>query len=122
LQYPGISNSSSAVTRHFPIAIEFRNRCRELHWTCWAPTLPNGGQMAQLIDEYAQMVNPTGQALTWADADRRHVEHEPLTRGTLGNASDYTITGNNFYKTPFSDHRNANLAAPFTTQLDAHPA
>ncbi|HEX2748067.1 MAG TPA: lamin tail domain-containing protein, partial [Verrucomicrobiales bacterium] len=110
VQYGGISNQFLAVTRIPAIAVEFRNRCRELLDLLGSDTTPNGGQMAQLIDEYAQMVNPTGAALTWADLDACLWNMNPRTAGTLGANSDYTNHKNNFFRNVFFDHRGANMA------------
>ncbi len=106
--YAGISNQFLAVTRHPNIAIEFRNRCRELLDLLGSDTSTSGGQMSQLIDEYAQMVNPAGAPLTWADADAHLWNFHPRTAGG-GGASGYTSHRNNFFKTPYADNRGANL-------------
>ncbi len=105
--YAGVSNQFLAVTRHPAIALEFRNRCRELLDLLGSDNSVNGGQMAQLIDEYAQMVNPAGEALTWADLDAAMWNMHPRTAGTLGNSSGYTNHRGNFFKTPYADFRGA---------------
>lgn len=109
VQYGGVTYQFLAVTRRAAIALEFRNRCRELLDLLGSDATPNGGQMAQLIDEYAQMVNPAGAALTWADADAVMWNMHPRTMGTLGVNSDYTNHKNNFFRTPYFDHRGANM-------------
>ena len=108
--YAGISNQFLAITRHAAIALEFRNRCRELLDLLGSDAAPNGGQMGQLIDEYAQMVNPAGAPLTWADADAAMWNFHPRTAGG-GGASGYTSHRNNFFKTPYADFRGV---APIT--------
>jgi hypothetical protein len=105
--WPGVSNQWLAVTRRPAIAVEFRNRCRELLDLLASDPAPNGGQMAQLIDEYAQMVNPAGQALTWADADAAMWNMHPRTAGTAGTASGYTNHKSNFFRATFADERGA---------------
>ena len=106
--WAGISNQWLAVTRHPTIAAEFRNRCRELMDLLGSDASPGGGQFAQLVDEYAQMVNPSGLPLTWADADAHMWNLHPRTAGG-GGASGYTSHRNNFFKTPYADFRGANL-------------
>lgn len=103
--YAGISNQFLAVTRHPAIALEFRNRCRELYDLLGGDAAPNGGQMGQLIDEYAQMVNPTGAPLTWADADAAMWNMHPRTAGTVGATSGYTNHKNNFFRASYGDNR-----------------
>ena len=51
---------------------------------------PDGGQIGQLIDEYAQIVNPAGQALTWADLDACMWNYHPRTNGNPSNHSGQT--------------------------------
>ena len=103
--WPGVSNQWAAVTRRPAIAIDFRNRCRELLDLIASDPAPNGGQMAQLIDEYAQMVNPSGLALTWADADAAMWNMHPRSAGTVGTANGYTNHRSNFYRATFGDQR-----------------
>ena len=109
--YGGVTNQFHAVTRHAAIAIEFRNRCRELLDLLGSDNAPNGGQMAQLIDEYAQMVNPTGAALTWADADATMWNMHPRTQGTYGATNGYTNHKNNFFRASFADFRGAPIGS-----------
>ena len=87
------------------IALEYRNRAREMFDLFCTDASPTGGQLAQLVDEYAQMVNPTGQAQTWADIDQFMWNYHPNTRG---NPSQHLGQGNhkgNFYYSPFQDQR-----------------
>ncbi|MGI8602247.1 MAG: lamin tail domain-containing protein [Verrucomicrobiales bacterium] len=75
------------------INIEFKNRCRELLDLLCEDSADNGGQVGQVIDEYAQIVNPRGVPLTWADVDECMWSRHPRTTG------GHT---NNFYRTPYS--------------------
>lgn len=87
---------------HPQIALEFRNRSRELLDLVASDPSPTGGQIGQLIDEYAQMVNPTGQALTWADADAFMWNQHPRTRAS---ESLQTNHKGNFFASPYLDSR-----------------
>ncbi len=87
------------------LGIEYRNRAREMLDLLCSDDSPNGGQMAQLIDEYAQMVNPTGQALTWADIDEYMWNYHPRTRGNPNNHSGQGNHKGNWFYTPFQDSR-----------------
>jgi hypothetical protein len=85
------------------IGIEYKNRCRELLDLMLAESGTSAGQIGQLIDEYAQMMNPTGQALTWADLDAAMWNKNPRTTYTPSqyNTNHY----GNFFKTPYTDTR-----------------
>jgi hypothetical protein len=87
------------------ISLEFRNRCREMLDLMCQDDGATGGQIGQLIDEYAQMVNPTGQALTWADIDANMWNYHPRTRGNSNSHSGQTNHKGNFYYTPYQDSR-----------------
>ena len=87
------------------LGLEYRNRAREmLDLFCSDPS-PSGGQMSQLIDEYAQMVNPTGLAQTWADVDRYMWNYHPRTSGNPSSHSGQGSHKGNFNYTPFTDTR-----------------
>lgn len=64
---------------HNAIEIEFQNRCREILDLLADDPSSDGGQIGQLIDEFAEIVNPVGQALTWADLDRYMWNNNPRT-------------------------------------------
>jgi hypothetical protein len=87
------------------LGMEYRNRARELQDLMCSDDSPGGGQMAQLIDEYAQMVNPTGAAQTWADVDRYMWNYHPRTSGNPASHSGQGSHKGNFSYTPFQDQR-----------------
>ncbi len=84
------------------LAVEYANRAREILDLMASDSAPSGGQIGQLIDEYAQMVNPTGQALTWADLDAAMWNKNPRTSGGDAQTNHY----GNFFRTPYTDSRN----------------
>ena len=98
----GVIRQRNALN-HDQIAIEFRNRARELLDLVASDSSPTGGQIGQLIDEYAQIVNPTGQALTWADADAFMWNENPRTESS--NRAQTNHFGN-FFANPYTDSRN----------------
>ncbi len=112
--FAGVPDQIRAITRYPAIAIEFRNRARELLDLLCSDNTPAGGQIGQLLDEYAQMVNPTGVSPTWANADEARWCNSPKTMGN-GTASGQTSHKNNFYRTPFSDSRGSTGQGTFTT-------
>ena len=87
-----------------PLKIEFANRAREILDLLGADPSPKGGQIGQLIDEYAQIVNPTGQTLTWADVDECVWNWNPRSAGD-GSNGGFTSHKGNFYRSPFFDNR-----------------
>lgn len=110
--FAGVPESYRAITRHPALALESRNRARELLDLLASDAAVDGGQIGQLIDEYAQIVNPTGAALTWADIDNTMWNGHPRTTG--GNAappaagsvqSGQTNHRFNFLRAAFSDSR-----------------
>jgi hypothetical protein len=86
------------------LALEFRNRCREiLDLMCSDPNI-DGGQIGQLIEEFAQVVNPPYLSLTWADVDECMWNWNPRTSGENIPEGQVNHKGN-FYRTPFRDPR-----------------
>jgi hypothetical protein len=113
LVWAGAPSQSVVLARHTAIAIEYRNRCREFLSLLASDASPSGGQIGQLVDEYAQIVNPTGLALTWADADAALWSNHPRTTGTGAN-SGQTSHKNNWFRTPFTDTRGGLAGTPTT--------
>lgn len=101
----GVIRQQNSINNHAQLAIEFRNRAREISDLVASDSSTTGGQIGQLIDEYAQIVNPTGQTLTWADVDAFMWNRHPRTRGSLGDTSGQTNHLGNFYASPFTDSR-----------------
>lgn len=84
------------------LRVEFANRARELLDLTASDDSMTGGQIGQLIDEYAQIVNPTGQVQTWADVDANMWNEHPRTSS---NFSPQTNHRGNFFRTPYEDSR-----------------
>ncbi len=92
----GAPNSVVAMMRHANIARDYRNRCRELISLMGSDATAGGGQIGQLIDEYSQMINPAGQALTWSDLDAHLWNLHPRSAGGGGNTGQSSHRGNFF--------------------------
>lgn len=92
----GAPNTIRAIMRHPALALEYRNRCRELLDLMGSDGAANGGQIGQLIDQFAQIVNPAGQALTWADLDAAMWNLHPRTSGSGANTGQPSHKGNFF--------------------------
>ena len=103
--YPGVIHAHKSLLQNPALALEYRNRARELLDLLASDSTAGGGQIGQLIDEFAQIVNPAGQALTWADADAAMWNLHPRTQGSDGNAGGQTSHRGNFYRTTFYDNR-----------------
>jgi autotransporter-associated beta strand protein len=106
-------NAIRAISRWPNIAREYRNRCREVLSLMGSDGSANGGQIGQLIDEYAQFVNPTGQSLTWAKLDAAMWNLNPHTPGDGAN-SGYTSHKGNFFRATYLDGTRGGLGG--TTQ------
>ncbi len=102
-----------AMMRYPAIALEYRNRCREVLSLLGSDADSNGGQIGQLLDEYSQMVNPAGQPLTWADADAAMWNLHPKTTGSGANTGQNNPKGL-FYRSLFLDGTRGGLGG--TTQ------
>ncbi len=110
----GVPHSYAGIMRHPAIAIEFRNRCRELLSLVGGDAGSSGGQIGQLMDEYSQMVNPAGQALTWADLDANMWNLHPRSTGNGANNGQGNHRGN-FYRAVFTDARGAGTGSIAST-------
>ncbi|MCW1923586.1 CotH kinase family protein [Luteolibacter arcticus] len=103
--YPGVIHAYKSILQNPALALEYRNRARELLDLVAGDSTPGGGQFGQLIDEFASIVNPAGQTLTWADADAAMWNLHPRTQGSDSAASGQTNHKGNFYRTSYADSR-----------------
>ena len=104
--WSGIIDQNKAITSYpSTLGMEYKNRAREILDLMASDNTTNGGQIGQLIDEFAQIVNPTGQTLTWADADAAMWNLHPKTQGSDGAHNGQTNHKGNFFYTPFTDER-----------------
>jgi len=87
------------------LKIEFQNRARELLDLMGADASTNGGQMAQLIDEYARLVAPAGTTTNWAALDAAMWNYNPRTTGDPNSHSGQSSHKGNFYWSPYTDTR-----------------
>lgn len=110
----GAPHCIRAISRHPALALEFRNRCREILSLVASDPSPNGGQIGQLIDEYAQMVNPSGADLTWADLDAAMWNIHPRSAGSGANSGQTSHKGN-FYRAVYNDGTRGGLGGTQTT-------
>jgi hypothetical protein len=107
-------NAINAIKRHPGIALEFRNHCRELLSLMASDPAVSGGQIGQLLDEYAQMVNPAGQPLTWADLDAAMWNFHPRTTGST-NPTGQSSSRANFFRETFNDGGRGGLGGSIAT-------
>ena len=73
-----------------------------------------GGQVVQLLDEYAQMINPAGQALTWADVDAHMWNLHPRSTGGGANSGQSSHRGY-FYRGLYLDGGRGGLGGTTAT-------
>ncbi|MCB1130863.1 MAG: hypothetical protein KDN05_07010, partial [Verrucomicrobiae bacterium] len=100
----GAPNVFRAIMRHPAIAREYRNRCREILSLAGSDGTDDGGQIGQLIAEYASFVNPPGEPDTWADIDAAMWNLHPRTTGSGGNSGQSSHKGN-FHRALYFDSR-----------------
>ena len=110
----GAPNAIRAISRHPAIALEYRNRCRELLSLLASDSSATGGQIGQLIQEYAAMVNPPGVALTWSDLDAAMWNLHPRTAGGGENTGQSSHKGN-FFRTRYLDGGRGGLGGTSST-------
>lgn len=110
----GTPLTARAIMDYPAIAMEYRNRCREILSLMASDADPNGGQMGQLLDEYAQMVNPTGVALTWADADAALWNLHPKSTGSGANTGQNNSKGM-FFRSLYLDGTRGGLGGTIQT-------
>ncbi|MES2709820.1 MAG: lamin tail domain-containing protein [Verrucomicrobiota bacterium] len=103
----GQPNSIRTIMRWPNLALEYRNRCRELLSLAAGDGSPAGGQFGQLMNEYARMINPPGQELTWADLDAAMWNLHPRTTAGGANSGQSSHKGNFFLATYFDGTRGA---------------
>lgn len=103
---PGTIDQHRAVVYHPELALEFRNRAREILDLLASDADPAGGQMGQLVDEYRQILAPPGTTDNWANADAAMWNLHPRTKGTvvtatgLGGTSGSENHRGNFFRSP----------------------
>ncbi|HEY2342366.1 MAG TPA: CotH kinase family protein [Chthoniobacteraceae bacterium] len=61
------------------LRVEYKNRCRELLDLLCTDGTPNGGQIGQVVDEYASIVHPAGFKLAWPELDECMWDYNPHT-------------------------------------------
>jgi len=62
------------------IRLEYRNRARELLDLLAEDARPDGGQIGQVVAEYARRIAPEGQSRTWAELDWCRWNYAPQTQ------------------------------------------
>ena len=110
----GAPNVFRAIMRHPAIAREYRNRCREILSLAGSDGSPDGGQIGQLVAEYASFVNPPGQTDTWADIDAAMWNLHPRTTGGGANTGQSSHRGN-FYRALYLDGPRGGLGGTVKT-------
>ena len=74
--WSGTIDLKSLLTQHAQLALEYRNRCRELGDLLYSPD-----QFLQVVAELFSVVSPIGQSQSWATIDQAMWNEHPRTRG-----------------------------------------
>ncbi len=61
------------------LRLEYKNRCRELLDLLCSDPSPRGGQIGQIVDEFASIVHPQGFPLAWPELDQTLWSYNPHT-------------------------------------------
>ena len=111
----GQPNSIIPVMRHPAIALEYRNRCRELLDLMASDASTNGGQIGQLMDEYSRLVDPVGaNGNSWAYLDANLWNLHTKTTGSGSNTGQNNSKGN-FFRANFLDGGRGGLGGTAAT-------
>jgi len=86
------------------LRVEYGNRAREILDLFLSDAAVDGGQIGQLIDEWASFVRPEGLGETWPEVDQAMWNYHPRTPGD-GSAGGQTNHRGNFFRSPFADSR-----------------
>ncbi len=84
------------------LKIEYQNRARELIDLMSADGTANGGQIGQLIDEYAKLVAPAGVSPNWTQLDAAMWNTNPRTNSSSDAQTNHY---GNFYAQSYVDSR-----------------
>ena len=102
------THQAGVIDQHRSLAIpalqiEYQNRAREVLDLMSADGAANGGQIGQLIDEYARLVAPAGVSPNWTQLDAAMWNKNPRTTTNTSNAQ--TNHNGNFYALTYRDTR-----------------
>ena len=110
----GAPNVIRAISRHPALALEYRNRCREILSLIASDPGPGGGQIGQLLDEFASFVAPPHTTLHWANLDAAMWNLHPRTPGGGGNTGQSSHRGN-FFRANYLDGGRGGLGGTSAT-------
>ncbi|RYD23686.1 MAG: hypothetical protein EOP88_03240 [Verrucomicrobiaceae bacterium] len=120
--YPGVIDQHRSILDHPNLAREYRNRAREILDLVGSDGTRTGGQIGQLIDEFAQIVSPEGTTDNLVNVEAALWNLHPRARGSvngstgLGNNSGEGNHRGNFFRPVFFDSR---FGGSWTRQLRA---
>lgn len=110
----GAPNVIRAISRHPNLAREYRNRCREVLSLMASDGGAAGGQIGQLVAEYAGFIHTPGESLTWANLDAAMWNLHPRTNGGGGNSGQSSHRGN-FFRATYLDGSRGGLGGTVST-------
>ena len=129
--YPGVVDQHRSILENPALALEYRNRAREILDLVGSNADQDGGQIGQLFDQYARILSPAGTTDTLVNADAALWNLHPRAKGSwnsttgLGSASGQTNHLGNFFRRVFSDSRfggswTRTLGDPESTAVPTH--
>lgn len=103
---PGVIYAYKAIVQQPAIALEYRNRGREILDLLASDASTTGGQVGQLVAELSAPLHTAGSTLTWAWADAAKWNLHPRTAGS-DSATSFAQSNHkgNFFRSPYNDSR-----------------
>ncbi len=120
--YPGVIDQHRSIIQNPALALEYRNRAREILDLVGSDATPSGGQIGQLFDQLARIISPAGTTDTLVNADAAMWNLHPRAKGSWNSSTGLGATngqGNhrgNFFRPVFYDSR---MGGNWTRQLRA---
>lgn len=109
--YPGVIDQHRSILENPGLALEYRNRAREILDLVGSDASANGGQIGQLFDQFSRIISPAGTTDTLVNADAAMWNLHPRVRGSWNSSTGLGVTsgqGNhrgNFFRQTFDDSR-----------------
>lgn len=120
--YPGVIDQHRSILDHPALALEYRNRAREILDLMASDSTREGGQIGGLFDEFTQIVSPDGTTDNLVNADAAMWNLHPRAKGSvsgttgLGDPSGQGNHRGNYFRPTFNDSR---IGGSWTRQLRA---
>jgi hypothetical protein len=109
--YPGVIDQHRSILENPALALEYRNRAREILDLVGSDATPSGGQIGQLLDQFSRIVSPVGTIDTLVNADAALWNLHPRANGNWNSQTGLGVTygqdnhRGNFFRAVYVDNR-----------------